>query len=98
MKKRIYFTLLAAVSLLFFTACGSSGDSDGTIKDATIEDIRLSSSMSQVCTDETSFTVTPAPNDEPIINIIQNVKTKNTLIEVESSSIGYVIISNCTRG
>ncbi len=98
MKKRILYTLLSALSLVLFTACGSSESNDTDRLDVEIKDIRLSKSMNQICTDKTSFTLTPSLGDEPIINITQNVKSKITLIEVESNSVGYVTISNCTKG
>ena len=97
MKNTIYPTFLTTLFVVVLSGCGSSSDDTTQSSDTqTIADITLSPSVTLTCTNATSFTLTPGPVD-PTVTITQNVETKDTLIEVDIDSMGYVTVSNCTK-
>ena len=89
--KNIFFRLLFLGFILsVILGCGNSMDSSSTLTD-----IVLYSGERQICTNATSFAITPT--DNPAVTFSTDTSTKDTTISVEQNSSGYITISNCTK-
>ena len=92
MKQKIILTLTVLTFIAFLTGCGSS--SSPTTKPVTIADVTLTANQSTVCTNATSFTVTPTGN--PTVTFSTDASSGDTTITIDSNSTGSVVIVNCT--
>ena len=94
MKNKFFITALLALFVTLFTACGSdSGNTSPIIVDNSIV---LSQNESVICSDDTDFTVTPSP-EEPDVTFIQDAKSGDTTIYVDTNSLGSVTVTGCTK-
>ncbi len=95
MLKKLFFIPLVAI---LFTACGSSdSEIDKEEEKVIVEDsniIKLVESNSIICTDETTFTITPT--DDPYVTITKNVINNEITIKIDANSNGSLAISNCS--
>ncbi len=103
MLKKLFFIPLVAI---LFTACGSSdSEIDKEEEKVIVEEeekiivedsniIKLVKSNSIICTDETTFTITPT--DDPYVTITKNVINNEITIKIDANSNGSLAISNCS--
>ena len=94
MKNKIFTTIMMLTLAFVFAACGGGGGGDSTPAAVVLDDITLTAGGSSVCTDATTFTVTPT--DDPDVVFSTNAETGDTNVSVEASSAGSVLIENCT--
>ena len=87
MKHLIYFVIT-----IFIIGCGGSSDSSTTVEKS--NDIVVKAGERQICTSETSFTVTPT--NDPLVTFETDAVTNDTTIIVDENSSGYVTIKDCT--
>lgn len=80
-----------------FSACGGGGGDSTTTTPVVvgIEDISLSAGGSVICTNETSFTVTPT--SDPDVIFLTDAQSGDTTIRLDSVSAGSLLVQNCTQ-
>ena len=94
MKTKILITMMMFTFASVFVACSGGGGEDSTPVAVVLEDITLGAGGSSICTNATSFTVTPT--DDPDVVFTTDAESGDTTISVEAGSAGFVLIQNCT--
>ncbi len=95
MKREIFKITLVSIFALVFVACGSQ-ESESEEASPFAQNRTINPSQSIICSDKATFSVAPS-EQAPDVTITSDVASGDTTIAVDSTSQGYVVVSNCVR-